>query len=95
MEPSGKVLAVCISERKGTMKHPVSEAQLRARHGIEGDAHAGPWHRQVSLLATESVEPMRAVLPELPAPYRLYREYRYGKIRLSVYHRSGNEDEAT
>lgn len=36
-------------------------------HGIEGDAHAGPWHRQGSLLATESVEPMRAVLPELPA----------------------------
>ena len=35
------------------------------------------------------------VLPELPAPYRLYREYRYGKIRLSVYHRSGNEDETT
>ena len=35
------------------------------------------------------------VLPGLPAPYRLYREYRYGKIRLSVYHRSGNEDEAT
>lgn len=67
MEPSGKVLAVCISERKGTMKHPVSEAQLRAGHGIEGDAHSGPWHRQVSLLATESVEPMRAVLPELPA----------------------------
>ena len=54
MEPSGKVLAVCISERKGTMKHPVSEAQLRAGHGIEGDAHAGPWHQQVSL-------------PELPA----------------------------
>ena len=35
------------------------------------------------------------VLPVLPAPYRLYREYRYGKIRLSVYHRSGNEDETT
>ena len=35
------------------------------------------------------------VLPELPAPYRLYREYLYGKIRLSVYHRSGNEDETT
>ncbi|PWM20155.1 MAG: MOSC domain-containing protein [Clostridia bacterium] len=67
VEPSGKVLAVCISERKGTMKHPVSEVLLRAGHGIEGDAHAGPWHRQVSLLATESVEPMRAVLPELPA----------------------------
>lgn len=67
MKPSGKVLAVCISERKGTMKHPVSEVLLRAGHGIEGDAHAGPWHRQVSLLATESAEPMRAVLPELPA----------------------------
>ena len=67
MKPSGKVLAVCISERKGTMKHPVSEVLLRAGHGIEGDAHAGPWHRQVSLLATESVELMRAVLPELPA----------------------------
>ena len=64
---AGKVLAVCISERKGTMKHPVPEIQLRAEHGIEGDAHAGPWHRQVSLLATESVAPMRAVLPDLPA----------------------------
>ena len=64
---AGKVLAVCISERKGTMKHPVPEIQLRAEHGIDGDAHAGPWHRQVSLLATESVAPMRAVLPDLPA----------------------------
>lgn len=49
------------------MKHPVPEIQLRAEHGIDGDAHAGPWHRQVSLLATESVAPMRAVLPDLPA----------------------------
>ena len=64
---AGKVLAVCISERKGTMKHPVPEIQLRAEHGIEGDAHAGSWHRQVSLLATESVAPMHAVLPDLPA----------------------------
>ena len=64
---AGKVLAVCISERKGTMKHPVPEIQLRAEHGIDGDAHAGSWHRQVSLLATESVAPMRAVLPDLPA----------------------------
>lgn len=64
---AGKVLAVCISERKGTMKHPVPEIQLRAEHGSEGDAHAGPWHRQVSLLATESVAPMRAVLSDLPA----------------------------
>ena len=60
MKPSGKVLAVCISERKGTMKHPVSEVLLRAGHGIEGDAHAGPWHRQVSLLGLEKIEAFRA-----------------------------------
>lgn len=58
----GKVLAVCISERKGTVKHPVPEIVLRTKHGIEGDAHAGDWHRQVSLLATESIEPMREKL---------------------------------
>ena len=60
----GKVLAVCISEKKGTIKHPVPEIVLRTKHGIEGDAHAGDWHRQVSLLATESIEPMRKKLRE-------------------------------
>ena len=50
-----KVLAVCRSERKGTQKHPLPQAELRANHGIVGDAHAGPWHRQVSLLGIESV----------------------------------------
>lgn len=63
----GRVLAVCISERKGTAKHPVTEISLREGYGIEGDAHAGNWHRQVSLIATESAEPMRNLLPELPA----------------------------
>ena len=52
----GKVLAVCISEKKGTVKHPVPEIDLRVGHGIEGDAHAGDWHRQVSLLAAESID---------------------------------------
>ena len=37
-----KVLAVCRSERKGTQKHPLPQAELRANHGIVGDAHAGP-----------------------------------------------------
>ena len=60
----GKVLAVCISEKKGTIKHPVPEIVLRTKHGIEGDAHAGDWHRQISLLATESIEPMREKLRE-------------------------------
>ena len=60
------VVAVCISERKGTQKHEVPEIQLKIDHGIVGDAHAGNWHRQVSLLAQESVEEMKAVFPDIP-----------------------------
>ncbi|MGD1996703.1 MAG: MOSC domain-containing protein [Anaerolineae bacterium] len=56
----GEVLAVCISEEKGTAKANVGHAVLRANWGLEGDAHAGRWHRQVSLLARESIEKMRA-----------------------------------
>ena len=44
-----KVTAVCISEHKGTKKHPVDSITVREHHGIEGDAHAGNWHRQISL----------------------------------------------
>ena len=51
--------AVCISERKGEQKHPVEAVQLVPDHGILGDAHAGKWHRQVSLLAKESVDRMQ------------------------------------
>lgn len=57
---TARVLAVCVSERKGEKKRPVEEIRLKAGHGIAGDAHAGPWHRQVSLLANESVDKMRA-----------------------------------
>ena len=52
----GIIKAVCISEEKGTEKHPVPLAHLTVQHGIDGDAHAGPWHRQVSLLSYEKVE---------------------------------------
>ncbi len=62
-----EVVSVNISERKGTVKRPVPEITLRLRHGIVGDAHAGDWHRQISLLAEESVDKMRAVLPQLKA----------------------------
>lgn len=55
----GKVIAVCISEKKGERKTCVSQGELRIGHGIVGDAHAGDWHRQVSLLAMESIEKMR------------------------------------
>ena len=58
----GKVLAVCISEVKGIQKHPVEQVELRVDHGIVGDAHAGNWHRQVSLLGQESVDKLQGVL---------------------------------
>lgn len=55
----GKLIAICISEDKGTAKKPVRSAVLRADHGIENDAHAGNWHRQVSLLGLEKIEAFR------------------------------------
>ena len=54
---------ICVSERKGTQKTEVPEAALIADWGIEGDAHAGKWHRQVSLLAKESVDRLQEKVP--------------------------------
>ncbi len=59
------VVSVNISEKKGVCKHPVEELVLKKNHGIVGDAHAGDWHRQISLLAEESVDKMREKLPTL------------------------------
>jgi MOSC domain-containing protein YiiM len=56
----GRVVNVCTSPVKGTAKRPVRRITLVAGFGIEGDAHAGKWHRQVSLLARESHETMLA-----------------------------------
>ncbi len=56
----GQVMAVCTSEKKGVAKKNVEHGILRVDWGLEGDAHAGNWHRQVSLLAWESIEKMRA-----------------------------------
>ena len=55
-----EVLAVCISKVRGISKHPVKEIHLIPEYGIEGDAHAGKWHRQVSLLAQESVDNLQS-----------------------------------
>jgi len=55
------VVAVCISAEKGQRKTPVAAVELKENHGIVGDAHAGEWHRQVSLLASESIAKMRAL----------------------------------
>ncbi|MFH1070581.1 MAG: MOSC domain-containing protein [Candidatus Glassbacteria bacterium] len=56
---AGKIVAICISPKRGMQKKPVESAHLVAGSGIEGDAHAGDWHRQVSLLAAESIETIR------------------------------------
>ena len=56
----GTIVAVCRSEQQGTVKQAVPEAELRRGHGLVGDAHAGTWHRQLSLLADERIDEMRA-----------------------------------
>ncbi|NNF47008.1 MAG: MOSC domain-containing protein [Desulfobulbaceae bacterium] len=59
------VEAVCTSDKKGIVKKERDRVILKANWGIEGDAHAGDWHRQVSLLASESIELVREQLPTL------------------------------
>ena len=59
MGSKGKVVAVCVSEKKGTQKTEVPSITLIPDWGIEGDAHAGKWHRQVSLLALEKIDDFR------------------------------------
>ncbi|MCG8401806.1 MAG: MOSC domain-containing protein [Firmicutes bacterium] len=55
----GYIVAVCTSPQKGMRKKNAGAGRLVNEHGLEGDAHAGDWHRQVSLLALESVQKMR------------------------------------
>ena len=55
----GRVVNVCISEKKGTQKHPIDEGEFIVEFGLKDDAHAGKWHRQVSLLSFEKVEALR------------------------------------
>ena len=57
-----EILAVCISEKKGEQKHPVDQVELKENWGIVGDAHAGNWHRQVSLLSVDSVAKLQEKL---------------------------------
>lgn len=56
----GKIIAVCTSEKKGMRKKNIHQGELQVDFGLKGDAHGGPWHRQVSLLAIESIDKMRA-----------------------------------
>ena len=56
----GTIIAVCASQGKGTAKQPMQKAEIKTAWGIEGDAHAGNWHRQISLLSYDKVEAFRA-----------------------------------
>jgi molybdopterin adenylyltransferase len=56
----GTLLHVCISAKKGVAKHEAPSVTVLVEHGVEGDAHAGDWHRQISLLAHADIEFMRA-----------------------------------
>ncbi len=65
MNDDGTILAVCVSDHKGTPKRETSAAEIRPLHGILGDAHAGDGHRQLSALASESIDRMRCSIPDL------------------------------
>ena len=55
-----KIVDVNMSEKKGVIKQPIEKGFFKIDHGLVGDAHAGNWHRQVSLLGTESIEKMKS-----------------------------------
>lgn len=59
MQKSFKILSINLSKKTGEQKKPVEKAVARIDHGLNGDAHARNWHRQVSLLATEDIDSMR------------------------------------
>lgn len=61
----GHVEAVCVSVKKGMIKKAVAQVELKESWGINGDAHAGDWHRQVSLLAGESIDRVKLKMPKL------------------------------
>lgn len=68
MSNTGKIIAISISSKKGIPKTNVESAKLISDYGIEGDAHAGNWHRQVSLLANESIDKMRRLGLSISTP---------------------------
>jgi len=65
MKSKSYIDAICVSDTKGTVKTPIKKAMFVKGHGIQGDAHAGNWHRQVSLLAGESIDRMKRKMPEI------------------------------
>jgi MOSC domain-containing protein YiiM len=66
MSGAFRLVSINVSASRGTAKTPVDRAVLKPEHGIDGDAHAGNWHRQVSLLADEDIETLRGRGVDLP-----------------------------
>ncbi len=71
---TGIIKAVCTSPRKGTMKTNVDTVELVVNHGLKDDAHAGNWHRQVSLLSYDKVENFQATRPDFEIPHGAFGE---------------------
>ncbi len=65
MNMEGKILSICVSSEKGTKKDEVHSVHISADWGIKGDAHAGKWHRQVSLLSNKDIDKVRKIIPNL------------------------------
>ena len=70
----GKVRAVCISEKRGTQKKNIESAVFVENWGIEGDAHAGNWHRQISLLSDEAIGAAQSVRGYHTLEYLLFKD---------------------
>ncbi len=90
----GYVEAICISHKKGIVKKEIKKAIFITDFGIEGDAHAGKWHRQVSLLAGESIDRMKDRIPSLSrgafAENVILRELDINMVQLGDYLQVGN-----
>ena len=101
----GEIKAICVSEKRGTQKHLLRRADFLTEYGIEGDAHAGNWHRQVSLLGLgENVVADGFTFRELPIGTRLkcgevfFEITQLGKechAHCAIYHQIGDQLELT
>jgi MOSC domain-containing protein YiiM len=89
------VEAICISSKKGIVKREIDRAVFQDNWGIEQDAHAGKWHRQVSLLAGESIDRVKEKLPTLKngafAENIITRDIDLGAVQIGDRLRLGND----
>ena len=80
----GVIKGICISEKRGTAKQEIEEAVFVKDWGIEKDAHAGHWHRQVSLLSYEKIEEFRKNNKNFMIDKISYWNYKYDKISKGI-----------